>query len=81
MALYDSFCLEISDGGYMNMTEGLQMEHSNYKLPNAIRTNCQHPYYKQIQSFKRTSARQQSGSSPPSVILALVRENWDFQLM
>lgn len=75
MALYDSFCLEISDRDYINMTEGLQTEHSNYKLPNAIRMNSQHPCYKQIRSSKCTSARQQSGNNPPSVILALVRKN------
>lgn len=65
MALYESFCLEISD--YMNMTEGIQKEHSSYKLPNAIRRNCQHPCYREIQSFKCTSAQQQSGNSPLSV--------------
>lgn len=61
------FVWKISDRDYMNMTEGLQTEHSNYKLPNAIRRNYQHPSYRQIQSFKCTSAQQQSGNSPLSM--------------
>ena len=63
MALYESFGLEISDRDYMNMTEGIQKELSNYKLPNAITRNCQHPCYRQIQYFKCTLAQQQSGNS------------------
>jgi len=81
MAIHDSFCLEISDRDYMDMTEGLQTEYSNYNLPNTIRMSCQHPCYKEIRSFKRVSARQQSGNSPPSEILAFMRKTSDFKLM
>lgn len=77
MSLYDSSCLETSVRDYANMAEGLQIEHSNYESP--VKANCQVPCYKQICSFKCTSARQQSDNSPPRLILALVRKNEDFQ--
>lgn len=72
MSLYDSSCLEISGSDYMNMAEGLQIEHSYYESP--VKANFQHPCYKQVQSSKCTPAKQQSDNSPPRLIFALVRK-------